>query len=239
VNILKQEIMFMLKRKKNRGEEQEFVDSAAVVSETGVADETADSSETADSVEKTPEESQATEADKADVGTQENGETMGADAVTPVEAEGLDGTDEVSETEEDADPEGADSEGADSEGVDSEGADSDDEDSAMVAFEAWLEDAVPEEERREAARRTMSMVREALRSGSYDDALFDVIAKGAYYDRAVEEAELAGEVRGRNASIDELMTIEEDGDGVPHPGSGGGDVGNRAPSIFDLAREVY
>lgn len=219
----------MLKRKKNRGEEQEFVDSAAVVSETGVADETADSSETADSVEKTPEDSQATEADKADVGTQENGETMGADAVTPVEAEGLDGTDEVSETEEDAD----------SEGADSEGADSDDEDSAMAAFEAWLEDAVPEVERREAARRAMSMVREALRSGNYDDALFDVIAKGADYDRAVEEAELAGEVRGRNASIDELMTIEEDGDGVPHPGSGGGDVGNRAPSIFDLAREVY
>ena len=32
----------MLKRKKNRGEEQEYVDTAAVVRENGVADETAD-----------------------------------------------------------------------------------------------------------------------------------------------------------------------------------------------------
>lgn len=124
--------------------------------------------------------------------------------------------------------------------VDSEGSEDDkDFDEVLAAFSTWLEDSVPEKERREAAVSAMSKVCESLCEGRCDETVFDIIAKGADYERAVSEAEHVGEVRGRNASIDELMAVEREDDGVPHPGSGGGDVANRAPNIFDLAREAY
>ena len=64
------------------------------------------------------------------------------------------------------------------------------------AFEAWLEDAVDDENARQDARQAMSRVGEAIKEGNFDDALFDVIAKGADYDRAVREAQENGEIMG-------------------------------------------
>ena len=141
------------------------------------------------------------------------------------------------------------------------------EDSDMMsAFEAWLEDSMPEAERREAAKSAMNLVRGAIGAGEYDDAIFDVISKGADYDRAIAEASsLAeakgreegmaegrrsgfeeglekgfkeGEVKGRNAGIDEYFEKNR-GDGVPHPGSGSSRRPPHAPSIFDLARSAF
>lgn len=164
--------MFVLRKKKDRGDEREFVDSA-VANEQGLEAESTENTESTDSVESTGS------------------------------------------------------------------ADSSDPDEMLAAFSAWLEDSVPETERREAAVAAMSMVRDSLCNGKYDETIFDIIAKGADYERAVSEAERVGEVRGRNANIDELLAMERQDDGVPHPGSAGGDVANRAPSIFDLAREAY
>lgn len=141
------------------------------------------------------------------------------------------------------------------------------EDSGMMsAFEAWLEDSMPETERREAAKSAMCHVRDAIGAGDYDEAIFDVVSKGADYDRAVAEASALaeaqgreegveegrragfeeglekglkeGEIKGRNAGIEEYFEKCKD-DGVPHPGFGGANRRVQALSIFDLARSAF
>ena len=112
-------------------------------------------------------------------------------------------------------------------------------DKLAEAFEAWLTDAGLDAEGAEAAKEALGLVSDSISSGNFNDIFFNLITKGAAYDRAVEEAEIAGEVRGRNAKIDELRNAVTD-DGLPHPGAGGGgSIPNRAPSIFDLARDAY
>lgn len=133
------------------------------------------------------------------------------------------------------------SESADSSEVadSSEESEKDSDDEMMSAFEAWLEDSIDDDERREIARDAMSQIQTAFSNGKFDDLVFEVIAKGADYDRAILEAEEAGEIRGRNATIEDL-TRDCDDDGIPHPGSnGGGNLTGRVPSIFDLARDAY
>lgn len=103
-------------------------------------------------------------------------------------------------------------------------------------FAAWLDANIADEERRQSALDAMGILTGCLDSGEWSETLFDLIARGADYSRAVAEAETAGEVRGRNASIDELTELEYATDGVPHPGTGS-DTG-RGPSIFDIARDA-
>lgn len=107
------------------------------------------------------------------------------------------------------------------------------------AFEAWLEDTVDDENARQDARQAMSRVGEAMKDGNFDDALFDVIAKGADYDRAVREAQENGEIMGRNARIEELLADRCQDDGVPHPCGSGRALSGRTASIFDIARDAY
>lgn len=104
------------------------------------------------------------------------------------------------------------------------------------SFAAWLDENVADEQRRQSALDAMAILSGCLESGEWSELLFDLIAKGADYSRAVTEAETVGEVRGRNASIDELMELEYATDGVPHPASGADT--SRAPSIFDVARSA-
>lgn len=120
-----------------------------------------------------------------------------------------------------------------------ENGNSDTIDEMQQAFEAWLEDAVDDENIRQDARCAMSRVGEAIKEGNFDDALFDVIAKGADYDRAVREAQENGEIMGRNARIEELLADRCQDDGVPHPCSSGRAMSDRTASIFDIAREAY
>lgn len=120
-----------------------------------------------------------------------------------------------------------------------ENGNSDTIDEMQQAFEAWLEDAVDDENARQDARQAMSRVGEAMKDGNFDDALFDIIAKGADYDRAVREAQENGEIMGRNARIEELLADRCQDDGVPHPCSSGRAMSDRTASIFDIAREAY
>lgn len=120
-----------------------------------------------------------------------------------------------------------------------ENADSDAFSEMQQAFEAWLEDAVDDETVRQDARCVMSRVGEAMKDGNFDDALFDVIAKGADYDRAVREAQENGEIMGRNARIEELLAGRCQDDGVPHPCGSGRALSDRTASIFDIARDAY
>lgn len=112
-------------------------------------------------------------------------------------------------------------------------------DELMDAFETWLEASVDDDVARREAMSAMSLVCGAIHDGRPDESVFEVIAKGAAYDRAVREAEMNGEVSGRNARIDELMADEYGDDGVPHPCRSGGSLTDRSASIFDIAREAY
>lgn len=103
-------------------------------------------------------------------------------------------------------------------------------------FGEWLDANVADGERRASALEGIGVLGDCIESGEWSEELFDLIARGADYARAVAEAESRGEVRGRNANIEELMELEYATDGVPHPGSGT-NIG-RSPSIFDVARDA-
>lgn len=103
-------------------------------------------------------------------------------------------------------------------------------------FGEWLEANVADGERRASALEGIGILGACIESGEWSEELFDLIARGADYARAVAEAESRGEVRGRNANIEELMELEYATDGVPHPGSGTNT--GRSPSIFDVARDA-
>lgn len=111
-------------------------------------------------------------------------------------------------------------------------------DAMLAAFEDWLETAIPDSEKKEAVKSAMTTVCAALDEGDYDDAFFEVIAKGADYDRAVEQARIEGEIAGRNTRIDELFDPRQHGDGLPHLGTIDISATDRAPSIFDVARQA-
>lgn len=83
----------------------------------------------------------------------------------------------------------------------------------------------------EALRGMLAGETDGLQTGE----LLDTLWRGLDYERAVEEARIAGEVEGRNATIDELEAEERGSDGVPHPGTGCSPRAVKAQSIFDLA----
>lgn len=107
----------------------------------------------------------------------------------------------------------------------------------MTGFKRWLAEVEQDEERRSRAESAMKQIERAFLTGSSEEEVFRLVAKGADYDHAVACAEKSGEIRGRNASIEELMAEEKASDGVPHPGTGSvGFTDGRSPSIFELAR---
>ena len=108
--------------------------------------------------------------------------------------------------------------------------------SLVERFDKWCEDKEIHEGVKENALRMIGRVETAIVTGVIDNSIYDYLLKGADYSRAVREAAAAGELKGRNARIEELMIQEEDGDGVPHPGNANAPDSGRAPSIFELAR---
>ena len=111
-------------------------------------------------------------------------------------------------------------------------------DTLAAGFEGWSEGKDIDAAAKESVGLLIGMISVAAEEGTVDEALYEMLFRAAYYDKAVAEAGEAGEVRGRNARIDELIREEEEDDGVPHPGTGGApDV--RTPNIFDLARAAW
>lgn len=108
--------------------------------------------------------------------------------------------------------------------------------SLLPDFEKWKAEMELPEDTAEACWLVVSMIDDAINRNSISPELFEIIRRGVEYDYAVEQATTAGELKGRNARIEELM--EEEGDGVPHPTGGSGTFNRtRTPSIFDLAKE--
>lgn len=107
-------------------------------------------------------------------------------------------------------------------------------------FTGWIDDHIEDRATKEASLEAMASVIGSLSAYDREDALpeafFDLIVKGANYARDVKNAEMEGEIRGRNAKIVEQTQYELIGDGVPHPGIGGNLYNVPVPSIFQLAR---
>lgn len=109
----------------------------------------------------------------------------------------------------------------------------------MARFRGWIEENLKDEAIRVKAEEEMGKIAESLAAGSIPEVLFELVTKGADYERAVSEAEAAGELKGRNAKIAEERALQMGGDGVPHPGAGGDVYDLPAPSIFEVARGAW
>lgn len=91
----------------------------------------------------------------------------------------------------------------------------------------------------DSAMAELRRIGEGWRNGTPDVGMLETVIKGLDYDRAVAVASRDGEIRGRNAGIEETYMRPEESDGLPHL-SGGGTArsGKRVASIFDLARNA-
>ena len=88
-------------------------------------------------------------------------------------------------------------------------------------------------------QETLAGLQAEIAAGMITDGTARLIALGLDYERAVKEADAAGEIRGRNAAIEERLLTRNDSDGIPHPGGGhGAGATTHAFSIFDLARSA-
>lgn len=88
-------------------------------------------------------------------------------------------------------------------------------------------------------QETLASLQVEIAAGMITDETVRLIALGLDYERAVKEADAAGEIRGRNAAIEERLLTRNDSDGIPHPGGGhGAGATTHAFSIFDLARSA-
>lgn len=106
-------------------------------------------------------------------------------------------------------------------------------------YEEWRKDKMIDEDVNATVETAIDMIENGIKSPDIDDAFFDILVKGADYERAVAMASEAGEIKGRNARISELLKEESESDGVPHPGCGSGAFNpDRVPSIFELARKA-
>lgn len=78
-----------------------------------------------------------------------------------------------------------------------------------------------------------------MKAGGLSDDTRAMLAKAMSYDADILRAEATGELRGRNAAIEEHLQTLDEGDGVPHPSCGPG-ASQQATcySIFDLARNA-
>lgn len=110
----------------------------------------------------------------------------------------------------------------------------------LALFTAWVDEHIEEQATKDASLEALSSAIGSLAAYEQDNVLpevfFDLIVKGANYARDVKNAEMEGEVRGRNEKIVEQIQYEIIGDGVPHPGIGGNLYNQPVPSIFQLAR---
>ena len=76
--------------------------------------------------------------------------------------------------------------------------------------------------------------------GKFTEEMLDMAYNALHHDEDVADAERVGEVRGRNARINQVTRRPEQTDGVPVLGGAarGGGVGSREPSIFELAKQA-
>ena len=100
--------------------------------------------------------------------------------------------------------------------------------------------AIVPDETRADVRAMLAEIAGELESGEISEATLTLLLRGIDYEKDLAHAAEEGEIRGRNETIREDMLMEEEGDGLPHPGTGHGAIsGHRPGNIFDLARGAF
>ena len=103
----------------------------------------------------------------------------------------------------------------------------------------WAVAIVPDETRADV-RAMLAEIAGELESGEISEATLTLLLRGIDYEKDLAHAAEEGEIRGRNETIREDMLMEEESDGLPHPGTGHGAIsGHRPGNIFDLARGAF
>ena len=100
--------------------------------------------------------------------------------------------------------------------------------------------AIVPDETRADVRAMLAEIAGELESGEISEATLTLLLRGIDYEKDLAHADEEGEIRGRNETIREDMLMEEESDGLPHPGTGHGAIsGHRPGNIFDLARGAF
>ena len=100
--------------------------------------------------------------------------------------------------------------------------------------------AIVPDETRADVRAMLAEIAGELESGEISEATLTLLLRGIDYEKDLAHAAEEGEIRGRNETIREDMLMEEESDGLPHPGTGhGATSGHRPGNIFDLARGAF
>ena len=100
--------------------------------------------------------------------------------------------------------------------------------------------AIVPDETRADVRAMLAEIAGELESGEISEATLTLLLRGIDYEKDLAHAAAEGEIRGRNETIREDMLMEEESDGLPHPGTGHGAIsGHRPGNIFDLARGAF
>lgn len=100
--------------------------------------------------------------------------------------------------------------------------------------------AIVPDETRADVRAMLAEIAGELESGEISEATLTLLLRGIDYEKDLAHAAEEGEIRGRNETIREDMLMEEESDGLPHPGTGHGAIsGHRPGNIFDLTRGAF
>lgn len=100
--------------------------------------------------------------------------------------------------------------------------------------------AIVPDETRADVRAMLAEIAGELESGEISEATLTLLLRGIDYEKDLAHAAEEGEIRGRNETIREDILMEEESDGLPHPGTGHGAIsGHRPGNIFDLARGAF
>lgn len=106
------------------------------------------------------------------------------------------------------------------------------------ALAAKIGEEILTEDEAEQAIQIFAQMIDDINSNHLSDSTATALQSAANYSRAIEEAHASGIAEGRNANIDEIISLKMGSDGLPHPGASGGGADMDAPSIFRLAREA-
>ena len=134
--------------------------------------------------------------------------------------------------------ESAEKEGNEESDLTDSSAGSDESDEAETPAERAV--AIVPDETRADVRAMLAEIAGELESGEISEATLTLLLRGIDYEKDLAHAAEEGEIRGRNETIREDMLMEEESDGLPHPGTGHGAIsGHRPGNIFDLARGAF
>lgn len=107
---------------------------------------------------------------------------------------------------------------------------------SFATADAWADSKGMSDEEFNKVLETLSQIAGDFLVGKFTAETLDMVSKALKYDNDVEQAQLEGEVAGRNAKIDEKLRKSKQGDGVPVLGSRSATAPTNKPSMGALDR---